>query len=92
MPGGMASSEDEEWKVLEAFLGMSESWLNLTGERTGGNIGMKLKSKSGWFEGGNGINLVGLDLLPAGLMETGIYKVPGQTFWTWTAIDDDNGK
>jgi len=53
---------------------------------------MKLKSTSDWLEEGNGINSVGFNLCPSGLMETGIYKTPGNVFWTWTSIDNNSKK
>ena len=40
---------DEEWKVLERFLGMTKSEINNESwvERESGKVGLKLKSKSG---------------------------------------------
>lgn len=42
---------DEEWKQLEAALGMSENELNLTGWRLGGEVGKKLKDEGIYPEG-----------------------------------------
>lgn len=67
---------DAEWKQLESYLG-------------GRNIaGKKLKSTSGWKNGGNGNNSSGFSALPGGYRyDDGHFHYVGDnaTFWTATA-------
>jgi len=89
-PQGWHLATDEEWQILEAFMGMKPGHTSAIGLRTSGDVGKKLKSTSGWYSGGdsNGIDSIGMNLLPGGLMENvmGVpqFKDPGKTFWTWT--------
>lgn len=62
-PDGWHLPSDEEWKVIEMHLGMSQSEANSTGYR-GTDEGEKLKSISGWYNSGNGINSSGFTALP----------------------------
>ena len=72
-PSGWHLPTDEEWQVLELYLGMESYELNDDQRyRTTGNVGYKLKSDSGWKEtvapgGGNGDNSSGFNALPAGV-------------------------
>ncbi len=65
-PWGWHLASDEDWKVLEGYLGMSESAQNSSGMRTSGNVGEKLKSTSGWDNNGNGLDSYGFNSIPAG--------------------------
>jgi uncharacterized protein (TIGR02145 family) len=65
-PVGWHVSSDEDWKDLEAFLGMDSPELVLTGYRNTGNVGDAIKSTTGWLSGGNGDNTAGLNAVPAG--------------------------
>jgi uncharacterized protein (TIGR02145 family) len=61
---------DEEWKVLEKYLGMNSSESDEGGKpdsnnwRNSGDVGKKLKSISGWIDDGNGNNSSGFIALP----------------------------
>ncbi|MFC2122053.1 fibrobacter succinogenes major paralogous domain-containing protein, partial [Bacteroidota bacterium] len=60
-------SSDEEWKTLEIYLGMNSSDADDNGwERDSGNVGIKLKSTSGWDDYGSGDNSSGFAALPGG--------------------------
>jgi uncharacterized protein (TIGR02145 family) len=65
-PTGWRLASDEDWKVLEDYLGMDPSEIEETDDRTTGDIGKKLKSASGWFEDGNGDNSSGFNARPGG--------------------------
>lgn len=68
-PIGWHLPNDEEWMVLEKFLGMNESDLYLMYKiRQSGEVGYKLKTEYGWLNEGNGSNIVGFAALPAGLV------------------------
>ena len=64
-PDGWHLPSDDEWKILEIHIGMSQSEADDTGYR-GTDEGLKLKSTDGWHENGNGINSFGFNALPAG--------------------------
>lgn len=64
-PEGWRVPNDDDWKTLEKFLGMSDNQVNSTSWR-GSDEGKKLKSISGWYDNGNGTNDVGFNSLPAG--------------------------
>lgn len=66
-PEGWHLSKDEEWKVLERHLGMSDIDADDIGNRESGNVGEKIKSTIGWKYEGNGTNECGFNALPAGL-------------------------
>lgn len=65
-PSGWHLPSDEEWKALEDYLRMDPSETDETDERTSGDVGKKIKSKSDWFEDGNGNNSSGFDARPGG--------------------------
>ena len=68
-PSGWHVPSDEDWQDLEVFLGMSRADVLLEGSRGSGEleIGTKLKAKSGWEEGGNGMDDFAFSALPGGL-------------------------
>lgn len=68
-PSGWHLPSDNEWKTLEMHLGMSQSEADITGWR-GTDEGKKLKSTSGWYNDGNGIDAVGFKALPGGYRVT----------------------
>ncbi|HBB91120.1 MAG: hypothetical protein A2X22_07035 [Bacteroidetes bacterium GWF2_49_14] len=65
-PAGWHLPSDEEWKELEAALGMDPSTPDNSDFQISGAVGEKLKSTSDWLEEGNGNNYSGLDVLPGG--------------------------
>ena len=65
-PSGWHLPSDEEWKVLEIFLGMSATEADDTGWRNSGNLGKQMKSVSGSADDGNGNNISGFNVLPGG--------------------------
>jgi uncharacterized protein (TIGR02145 family) len=106
-PTGWHVSTDEDWRELEVFLGMSveESFFDSFYEKARGiksNAGGKLKSTSGWFENGNGPDLIGFNAKPSGSR----YVVAGffpntwdvsfssmnKNAYFWTLSFDNNGK
>ncbi|MDA3893895.1 MAG: FISUMP domain-containing protein [Salinivirgaceae bacterium] len=74
--------ESEEWKELEAFIGMSTTEIEER-EWRGAGFGNKLKSKSGWNENGNGNDMYKYSAKPTGY-RTNVGKFEGQgiqTYW-----------
>jgi uncharacterized protein (TIGR02145 family) len=65
-PSGWHLPSDEEWKVLENYLGMSHSATDKTDRRDEGRVGYKMKSTSGWSLGANGDNSSGFNAFPGG--------------------------
>jgi uncharacterized protein (TIGR02145 family) len=57
--------------LLEKNMGMPEKELKESYYRMGGNLGEKLKSKTGWEENGNGKDVVGFNALPGGFRHSG---------------------
>jgi len=83
-PSGWHLPEDEEWKQLEIFLGMSPSDADFDGLRGTGQ-GYKLKSTYGWNGGGNGSNSSGFNGLPGGVCsDNGFYLMGNFGFW-WSS-------
>lgn len=63
-PMGWHVPSEEEWKVLEMFLGMmKENYSNFT---FSGSVGKKLKSATGWIQDGNGDGSSGFNAPPGG--------------------------
>jgi len=78
-PKGYHIPTNDEWTDLE----------NLLGE----DAGLKLKSKNGWDESGNGIDLIGFNALPGGYKQDGgFFDGIGaySFFWSATQIDNDD--
>jgi uncharacterized protein (TIGR02145 family) len=85
-PSGWHLPSDGEWMVLEEYLGMSSSDANNTGLRSTGDVGLGLKSTSGWSSNGNGNNSDGFDALPAGSQNyTGNSDHLGEKAFFWTS-------
>ena len=78
-PLGWHVPTDEEWKVLEKSLGMSDREIFGTGHR-GEDEGDKLKSTSGWINDCNGNNSSGFNALPGGYRGP-LPDVPGYFFF-----------
>lgn len=89
-PDGWHLPSDEEWKVLERYLGMDEPDVNKTGWRNSGTVGGKLKETgtAHWADPNIGAdNSTGFTALPGGHRVGGGYfnfmPING-TFWTCT--------
>ena len=95
-PCGYHVPADSEWKVLESYLGMTDADLNSTdymlfrGENE--NVGKILKSKTGWsdYEGesGNGSDLYGFTVLPAGYIYDDTEYKTDSTAIFWALSDN----
>lgn len=97
-PPGWHLPDDDEWKQLEAFLGMPHDQLDNWYERGSAQfIGDMLKSCDGWPHGEPGTNATGFSALPAGGHR---YPYGGDnvslgferrgTFWTSSRTDSGN--
>jgi uncharacterized protein (TIGR02145 family) len=64
-PTGWHLPTDDEWKILEMYLGMSQSEADESGYH-GTDEGKKMKSTSGWYHNGNGTNSSGFNALTGG--------------------------
>lgn len=93
-PSGWHVPSDEEWKILEMFLGMSSEQADSTGYR-GTNEGEKIKETGtyNWVEESLGANnLSGFTALPGGLAsEEGRPVFAGEGIWGvwWSASEHD---
>jgi uncharacterized protein (TIGR02145 family) len=64
-PTGWHVPTDEEWSFLEISLGMQQPDADATGFR-GTDLGIRLRSTSGWNNSGNGTNSSGFSALASG--------------------------
>ncbi|WP_430814044.1 fibrobacter succinogenes major paralogous domain-containing protein [Carboxylicivirga sp. RSCT41] len=90
-PSGWHVPSDEEWQILERFLGISESDLNATGYR-GTTEGLKLKANSGWYSTGNGTNDYDFSAPPSGgrhYSNSGFYDASFLGTW-WSGTENGN--
>jgi uncharacterized protein (TIGR02145 family) len=69
-PEGWHIPGDEEWKILEKYLGMSQAVADTFYLRLSGNAGGKLKSSVSWADPGKGTNATGFTALPGGYRNT----------------------
>ncbi len=92
-PDGWHLPKDDDWMKLEQELGMSISQSRAIGWRSSGNVGYKLKTKTGWEYEGNGSNESLFTALPSGFWRpewddptSGSSYEPGfdTDFWTNT--------
>jgi len=78
-PKGWHVPTDEEWTMLIDYLGGEEK------------AGTKMKSKSGWYQGGNGINASGFSGLPGGHGSPGGFEAIGKVGNWWSSTEYDTG-
>jgi uncharacterized protein (TIGR02145 family) len=88
-PSGWHLPSDGEWKKLEVSLGMTQVDADIIFYRISGLVGKKLKSGSGWDQGGNGDNSSGFAAVPGGDSYSTGFTAPGisSNFWTATSYD-----
>ncbi|MCX6224665.1 MAG: T9SS type A sorting domain-containing protein, partial [Bacteroidia bacterium] len=92
-PAGWHTATDEEWKILERYLGMTDADLNLNSLsfRNTGNVGSKLKEAgtSHWVSPNNGAtNSSGFTALPGNSRSSDlVIYLPGPyaLYWTGTS-------
>ena len=93
-PTGWHLPSDDEWKIMEMELGMSQHEANLEGVR-GEGVGRKLKSTSGWEENGNGTNSSGFNGLPGGSSitdEDGLFFINDFRWGMWRTSTEYSSK
>jgi uncharacterized protein (TIGR02145 family) len=91
-PSGWHLPTDEDWKVLERFLGMEEQQIDTLHCR-GLNEGTMLKSITGWNDEKNGTDNYGFNAIPSGirLYFDGNYTAIGNTGVWWSSSISSNG-
>ena len=72
-PEGWHVPSDDEWTILETYLGADNS--------------IKMKSTSGWKENGNGTNSSGFSSLPGGWFGNGTFKEIGYYGYWWSSTE-----
>jgi uncharacterized protein (TIGR02145 family) len=92
-PDGWHIPSDNEWKILEGAVDSLYDIGDAEWDKTqwrGYNVGRELKSKSGWFEDGNGTDAFGFNILPGGFRaDMGGYSYPNKGdagFWTSSEV------
>lgn len=90
-PNGWHLASDEDWLILESYLGMSERQVNRLGLR-GINEGNQIKSTTEWYQdsliNGNGSDSWGFTAYPAGTYWTdGYFDAFGFTARFWTSTE-----
>jgi len=90
-PDGWHVPSDEEWKVLEMYLGMSQVEADKIGHR-GTDEGTKLMMEDIWLQNGTdyGTNESGFSALPGGYRSSDgyFYYIGGSSDW-WTSTELD---
>ncbi|UBM63618.1 PKD domain-containing protein [Candidatus Sulfidibacterium hydrothermale] len=90
-PSGWHLPSDDEWKILEMYLGMSQKDADNWNFR-GTDEGKKLKSTSGWQNDGNGTDAVGFSALPGGdCFGGGYFGDLGNGGYWWSATVGGSG-
>ena len=104
-PVGWHVSTDDDWKELEASLGMPGDQLDWDSWNTGkrgssANVANKLMSKTGWNNGANGSDQIGFRMLPAGIRSVFpgvlsghqvVYSEVGNNAYFWTTQTSSYG-
>ncbi len=85
-PTGWHIPSDDEYKTLEIYLGMTAEQADLWDFR-GTDQGTKMKSTTGWDEGGNGTNASGFNGLCGGYRygATGAFNALGILTYWWSS-------
>ena len=90
-PEGWHLPNDEEWKTLEMFCGMSPFEVDAEDIRTSGKVGLKMKAATGWNKNyqdgssGNGDNSSGFNVFPGGSRDYNsgfLYRGDAAYFWS----------
>ena len=89
-PTGWHVPSDEEFKNLELYLGMPSDHLDLWDWR-GTDQGSKMKSTTGWDNGGNGSNSSGFSATAGGYRygATGAFNADGVLTYWWAYDNND---
>ncbi|MFB6318394.1 FISUMP domain-containing protein [Saccharicrinis sp. FJH54] len=87
-PDGWHVPSDEEWKVLEMYLGISQEDADIIGLRGAGEV-TKIMAISGWNLYGTGTDEYGFSALPSGcrLSHYGNFGYEGQGCMWWTSSE-----
>jgi uncharacterized protein (TIGR02145 family) len=92
-PAGWNLPSDDEWNIMDKYLGMSEEDANAMDPRNSGDVGRKLKSSKGWESNGNGDNSSGFTGVPGGIRnEDGAFYYLGSSAYFWTSSDEGDFK
>ncbi|TLX70373.1 DUF4959 domain-containing protein [Labilibacter sediminis] len=83
-PEGWHLPTDEDFKVLEATLGMSAETADKTSYRNDNSEGMKLKTETSWLEN-SGTDEVGFALLPSGRWKKDKFQFLTEYAYLWTS-------
>jgi len=86
-PEGWRLPLDEDWLMLELYAGMDSSDLENSSERLSGSIGLKLKSRQGWEDDGNGTDEFGFSIIPGGNFSKPYFYWIGTAALFWSAGD-----
>ncbi len=87
-PEGWSLPTDNEWKILEKHLGMSQTVVDEEGWR-GTDEGGKMKSTNGWNLEGNGTNSSRFNALPGGFKGTSFFSLGNNGNW-WTSSESSS--
>ena len=94
-PSGWHLPSDEEWKELEGYVDTQYGYPNSEWDkdgRRGFDAGINLKSNSGWYNDGNGIDLYDFTVLPGGRKSyNGGFIDKGKWGVFWTSSTYANG-
>ena len=91
-PSGWHTPSDDDWMILETFLGMSESDLLSWGHVRGVDVqaAEAMKSTTGWYANGNGTDEHGFTALPGGMYNQGDYFVQAGDYGRWWSSTEFN--
>jgi uncharacterized protein (TIGR02145 family) len=94
-PEGWHIPTDNEWKILEGTVdthfGVGDPEWDKENMVRGWDVGIRLKSTSGWIAGGSGYDSYGFTALPAGYRHsTGQTFSIGQIGYFWSSTDNYN--
>ena len=90
-PSNWHVPSDNDWTTLELILGMEEVETSNTGWR-GENEGLLLKSETGWYGNGNGIDAMGFEAKAAGIRyHHGAYAYVSKNATIWSSSVDQSG-
>ena len=88
-PTGWSVPSDSEFLELEMYAGLEEVEASNTGWR-GDGVAAVLKSNSGWYENGNGVNSANFDSRPAGYRGGSGHRNAGGLSYFWTSSAEES--
>lgn len=88
-PSGWHVPSDNEWCILTQYIDPTVNCSSMN-EWSGTDVGLKMKSTSGWYNNQNGNNASGFTALPGGLLNINGFWLLTEGTWFWSSTQHNS--